>query len=331
VARATFVAAGWEAEVGQLLGEFHNRPEGWEQFARQVEGTTGGSEVTIHLVLVPTGGYELGLALFLVQRGWRVSRPNPRHVRDWAKGLGQRAKTDRQDALLLARYAAERRPPRWAPLPAAVSELESLLERQRELEAQLGEEQRRKQALAGRPGIAAPVADSLERMITALEGALQEIQAAIDGHLKAQPELKQAEKRLRQVPGVGARNALPLLVLLWRWRVLTDGQGKAKGLVAFAGLDPVTFSSGTSVRGRGTISRQGDRRLRSLLYMGALGGVRGHNALRAFYQSLVARGKAKKLALVAAARKILVWSWAVFRDHADFASPMAVSGSVTAA
>jgi transposase len=168
-------------------------------------------------------------------------------------------------------------------------------------------------------------------MITALEDALREIQAAIDAHLKAQPELKEAARRLQQVPGVGARNVLPLLVLLWRWRTLTDGQGSAKGLVAFAGLDPVTFTSGTSVRGRGTISRQGDRRLRALLYMGALGGVRGHNALRAFYQSWVARGKAKKLALVAAARKILVWAWAVFRDHADFTSSVAAAGSAFAA
>ena len=58
--------------------------------------------------------------------------------------------------------------------------------------------------------------------------------------------------------------------------------------------------------------------MRSLLYMSALGGARGHNVLREFYQRLVAAGKPKKLALIAAARKILVWAWAVFRDHADF-------------
>ena len=57
---------------------------------------------------------------------------------------------------------------------------------------------------------------------------------------------------------------------------------------------------------------EGNRDLRRLLYMGALGGVRGNNPLRPFYHQLVARGKAKKLALVAAARKILVWAWTLF-------------------
>jgi hypothetical protein len=55
----------------------------------------------------------------------------------------------------------------------------------------------------------------------------------------------------------------------------------------------------------------GDKLIRQKLYMGALGGIGGQNVLSDFYQRLVGRGKAKRLALVAAARKILVWSWAV--------------------
>ena len=69
--------------------------------------------------------------------------------------------------------------------------------------------------------------------------------------------------------------------------------------------------------------------MRSLLYMSALGGARGHNVLREFYQRLVAAGKPKKLALIAAARKILVWAWAVFRDHANF-DPTRANGAETA-
>ena len=62
----------------------------------------------------------------------------------------------------------------------------------------------------------------------------------------------------------------------------------------------------------------GDPALRGLLYLAALGGVRGNNALRAFYQGLLARGKDKQLALVACARKILVWGWAVYRSGQPF-------------
>ena len=91
-----------------------------------------------------------------------------------------------------------------------------------------------------------------------------------------------------------------------------------KSLVAYAGLDPKPHESGTSVRERSGISRQGNRPFRSRLFMSALGGVTGDSPLSAFCKRLVGRGKAKKLALVAASRKILIWSWAVFVNNTAF-------------
>lgn len=319
IAKDTFVAALWHGDTGQELGEFQNTHDGFQQglqAAEQAIGCPPGEAWS--LALEPTGGYELALALFAAELDIRVSRPNPKQVREYARSLGRRAKTDRLDALLLARYAAERKLPRWVPLAREVSELESLLERQRELEERLGQERRRQQALSRRPGVAGHVPDRLKQVIESLEAALKEVQEAIQGQMAQHPDLQAEAKRLQQVPGVGARNVLWLLVLMRRWDTLTQGQGSAKGVVAFAGLDPQRHESGTSVRGRATISRMGDRRIRPRLYMGALGGIKGDNPLRAFYQRLVKKGKAKKLALVACARKILVWAWAVYRDQTEF-------------
>jgi len=325
IAKQTFAGAVWIQGASRSLGEFPNRQAGFEALAARLEAERARvGAALIQLVLEPTGGYELGLAGFARAQGWRVSRPNPRHVRDFAKGLGQRAKTDKQDALLLARYGAERQPPPWAPLPAAVSELESLLARQQELEQMLRQERNRQQGLAGRPGVAASVLPNLAQVIEALERAREQVEAAIQEHLKEQPALAEQARELRAVPGVGPQSVLPLLVLLHRWHALTGGTGTAKKLTAYAGLDPLTHQSGTSVRGRETISRMGDRRLRARLYMCALGGVKGQNALRAYYQRLVGRGKAKKVALVAASRKILIWAWAVFRDHVSFQAEKAL-------
>jgi len=320
IAKQTFAGAVWAAEAGHPLGEFSNRPAGFEALAARLEQERGraGAE-TVHLVLEPTGGYELALAHFALQRGWRVSLPNPRQVRDWAKGLGQRAKTDRQDALLLARFGAERRPPTWAPVAAEVAELESLLQRQQELEQILQQERNRQAALEGRLHVAAHVGESLAAVIQALEEALRQVERQIEAQVKQHASLSEPLRRLRAVPGVGPKSALPLLVLLFRWHALTAGAGDAKGWTAYVGLDPQTHESGTSVRGRGTITRMGNRAMRSRLYMCALGGVKGRNGLRAYYERLVGRGKSKKLALVAAARKVLLWAWAVFRDQVDFA------------
>jgi transposase len=109
-----------------------------------------------------------------------------------------------------------------------------------------------------------------------------------------------------------------LLVACERFHTLTGGQGNAKEMVAYVGLDPQPHESGTSVWRPALISRQGDRGLRARLYMGALGALRGENPVHAFSQRLVTRGKPKKVALVAAARKLLVWAWAVFTSGQVF-------------
>ncbi len=98
----------------------------------------------------------------------------------------------------------------------------------------------------------------------------------------------------------------------------SDGEGDSRSLVAYVGLDPQPHESGTSIRRRASISRQGNREFRSRLYMSALGGIKGDNPLRVFYKRLVGRGKPKKVALVASARKVLVWSWAVYRTNTPF-------------
>lgn len=107
---------------------------------------------------------------------------------------------------------------------------------------------------------------------------------------------------------IGAKTVLPLLVLLLRWHPLTEGQGTDKGLTALIGLDPKPHENGTSVYHRPTISKMGNGEIRRLLYRGALGVLRGQNPLHDFYDRLVGRGKAKKLALVAASCKLLTWA-----------------------
>ena len=99
---------------------------------------------------------------------------------------------------------------------------------------------------------------------------------------------------------------------------LTDGDGSAKSLTGYVGLDPVDFQSGTLVYRRSTISKQGSQRLRKYLFLGPLGGVRAHNPLREFHQRLIDRGRPYKVALIACARKILVWSWAIFVNNTTF-------------
>jgi transposase len=318
IAQAKFDAAVWQGAAGTALQSFGNDTRGFEQLAQRVQALVPAHDTQIVLVLEPTGGYELALVAFAYDQGWQVCLPNPKQVRDFAKSSGRRAKTDAQDALLLAQFGAEQRPEPQQELPAPIQELTELLHRREDLQQLKRSESNRLLGLQQRPRPAQAVIESLVRTIAALEAELAAIQQAIDELLTHHPDLKREAKRLRSVPGVGERIVLPLLVLLHRWRARTSGRGTPKGLVAFAGLDPQPYESGRSVHKRATISKMGDRSVRHYLYMGALGGVRGKNALRVFYRRLVSRGKTKRLALVAAAHKILIWAWAVFSNGVDF-------------
>ena len=323
IAKKDFAVAYRVGEAEVELGKFANDVTGFKQLQEALESACQAHGVSqIQLILEATGGYEAALMVYAYEQGWGVSMPNPKQVRDWAKGVGYRVKTDRVDARILAHYgvapSGHPRPPLRPQLAVEVSQLDSLLKRRQDLEQALQKEQTRLSEMAGRPGMAPQVIESLQQVIESLTAALAGIQQAIDELCQQHGYLHQNLQRLLALPGVGPKVVLPLLVKLLQWQNLTAGEGDASGLVAFIGLDPQPYDSGRSVHKHPGISKMGDSELRRLLYMGALGGVRGHNPLKAFYQRLVGRGKAKKVALVAAGRKILVWDWAIFSQQIDW-------------
>jgi transposase len=320
VGKHELVAALWEGPRGRVLGSYTNDERGRQALGAAVaalQAERGGGAV--QLIVEPTGGYEAEVVLLAQAQGWLFSRVNPHQLRQWAKGIGRRAKTDRQDALLLARYGVERRP---APqqLPAAeLRELERLLRRREDLQDLLRQERNRLETMRRAQEQSGAVIQSLERVIEALEAALRDLEAAIREHLRSQAHLAAEARRLQQLPGLGPTNSLPLLVLLERFQAHTAGQGNSKALVAFVGLDPQPHTSGTSVSKPTIISRQGNRTLRRLLFMAALAAIRTtHTPARQFYDRLVRRGKPKMVALIALARKLLLWAWELFRTKQDF-------------
>ena len=305
------------------LPEITNDAAGFERLAQMIEQNKREHQAEqISLVIEPTGGYELGLAYFAHSRGWQVLMVNPKLVRDWAKSQGQRAKTDELDARLLANYAAERpenKPiPIWQPMPELVGQMDNLLGRRRDLEQLLQQERNRQDMYALRPTLSNDIVpNSISAIITAAIQALADIEQAIQDVIDRHPDVQEQLDQLDSIPGVGVKTLLPLFALLARWYAMTGGRGSDKALTAFVGLDPGTSQSGTRNR-HGHISKTGDPEMRRLLFMAALGGKRGKNPLRDFYEGMVGRGKMRMVALIAAARKILLWAWAVFRSHTYF-------------
>lgn len=325
IAKAEFAAGSvWQAQY-QYHGKCANTVQDCTVFIERLEQLQQacGAEA-IHLILEPTGGYEAQLVSQAYQRQWRVTlagaRWAPLTVRHWQQGRGKRGKADRLDTQMLTLFGADKNPPAQQPTDEAAAQLDSLLRRQTDLQQLLQSERNRREQAALNPHTPKAVLDSLDRTLEALAQELALLEQAIRQLFADHAALAHQLKQLLSVPGIGKKSAPYLLVFFHRFKAKTNGQGTAKQIVAFAGLDPQPFESGSSVHQRPTISKQGDATIRSKLFLCALGGVRGANRLKDIYTALCARGKAKKLALVACARKALVWAWAVFTQDTTFDS-----------
>lgn len=302
-----------------FLGKYSNNQSGFQSIYQDIEEKRQKANADIVLaVMEPTGGYEQHFAYFAFNKGWEVSLPNPANVRNWYKGIGKRAKTDKQDAIMLAHFGAVQRPNLWRPLPDDVAELESILNRLDDLNEMLRSEQNRLGSQENRQVTHELSRKSIQDNISHLQKQIEDLEEAIKDYLNKHPHLKEQITNLKTVPGVGEKLSVHLLVALHRFSVLTSGKGTNKAITAYYGLDPQPNESGISVYKRSSISRQGDRKIRHLLYMGALGGIRGNNPLRIFYHRLIGIGKKAKVAIVAVAHKIIVWCWAVFRQGCSF-------------
>jgi transposase len=319
MAKTSFTVAYRIGTVETELGDFANEAAGYEALHRLLSNACEVQEMEqIQLIVEATGGYEAALLAYAYAQGWGVSMPNPMRVRQWAQGVGYRVKTDRVDARILAHYGTDCRPPLRPQLAVEVTEMDSLLKRRLDLEQARQKEQTRLSELSGRPGISPKVQESLQQVIEALSDALAEIEQAINELQQRHQPFVAEQQRLLPLPGVGPKVLWPLVVKLMQFHNLTSGQGDARGFVAFIGLDPQPHSSGSSVNKHPGISKMGDSELRRLLYMGALGAISGDNPLRNFYRRLLDRGKAKKVALVAVARKLLVWAWTLFSQQSQW-------------
>jgi transposase len=247
------------------------------------------------VILEATGSYHQKLLAYLHKQKQSVTLLNPRQSNAYAKSVNRRNKTDRVDALLLAMYGRERQP--QISLETS-SEQQSLA---REIEALSEDIRRLKNRLeAIDHGKSHPeVSASLKRRIRDLQEEKKQLEKQLEHDLKDQKAQQLA--LLESIPGIGRLSACLLLAELGDIKRFES----SRSLVAFAGLNPGRFESGTSVYKQAVISRQGSARLRHLLYMPAVTGLRFNARLKDFFHRLTAKGKPKMVALTACMAKLL--------------------------
>jgi transposase len=266
-----------------------NSPEGRRELIKALKG-----HAIALVVLEATGGYERPVAAELLEAGFATVVVNPRQVRDFARGLGELAKTDPIDAHVLARFAQIVEP---KPRPAASeqqAELAELVTRRRQLVGTLTQESNRAE-MARLPR----VRRSIEAVRHVLDKQVEQLDEEIAKLIEADETLSRKDKILRSTPGVGPGTSAMLLSHLPE-----IGQLNRQEVAALAGVAPWDIKSG---RWTGQSSIWGGRAdVRSMLYMAALTARRCNPTISAFAKRLEAQGKAFKIVITACMRKLLI-------------------------
>lgn len=279
------------------------------EWSQEVTGLTLGDLV---FAMEATGVYHELAAQTLADSGCRVVIANPHHVHNYAKGLGVRTKTDKRDSFVIAHYASTLSPPLWQPQTPEIRQLKALISRLEAIEQDLQRERNRlEKAQVGNDPES--IVTSLQKSIAHLLTEKQHFEKLIQDHIDQNPTLKQDRKLLESIPGVGPVISARMIVLL-RGRTFKN----AAQVAAFCGLVPVEKQSGTSVRGKPRLSKNGSSKLRAKLYMATVSAIQHNPIIQRHYQQLLQRGKTKMSALGAAMRKIVHICFGVLKHQEPF-------------
>jgi transposase len=297
LAKKSFDVAGL---AGRSVRSLPNTSAGHQQLIKQLPAPG-----TCLIVVESTGGYERALVAALAMAGHLVAVVNPRQVRDFARSQGILAKTDRIDALVIARFGEVTQ-----PLPQVYEEdqayLQALIARRRQLVEHRAAELNRRQQTGF-----ADVAKSVQLSIDAAGKEIKRLDKKILALVQSHDDWRERFERAQTVPGVGDTIAAAIVSELPEL-----GQLNRQKIASLVGLAPMNRDSGQH-RGRRHI--QGGRGgIRQLLYMGALTGIRFNPVIRRTYRRLRAKGKTFKVAITACMRKLLVILNTMFRNRTNW-------------
>lgn len=247
-----------------------------------------------------TGSYSIKLAAWILEHFTQCSPSiaDPKSVKAYGKSLRIRNKTDKTDAAVIAKYGAERNPSPYIPQDIKYSHLRELVRQRKALINMLTMAKLQAQEISQ----VKAVTMIRKETIRGLERAIAKIELSIKKHIHQFPELKEQVRILSSIPGVALITAATIIGELGDVHRFSS----SKKIAAYAGVSPRRYESGTSVKGKTRMCKEGQGRIRQALYLSAMVSMRGDNGFSRFYTSLVVtKGKSKMAALGAIMRKML--------------------------
>jgi len=282
--------------------QFENRYSGFKKYLKLLDQSS-------QSVMEATGYYHYQLAYFLVENNQFVSVENPLSVKRFIQMKLSKVKTDKSDAKMIFKYAQQVHPVVWEG--QSKNQIECL-QISRLLGIYFKQTTAIKNKIHGEKVLGNPsklVIQSLKRSLRNLQKEIKHLEEKLSNIVKSEHQALMT--RLESIPGLGRKTTIMLIVLTDGFeRFETSGQ-----LCSYAGITPIIRQSGSSVKGCARISKVGNRKLRNLLFMCSFTACKHNKACREIYERIVAKGKSKKLALLAVCNKLLKQAFAIAKSE----------------
>ena len=292
---------------------FKNSPAGFKLFMRWLKKFIVSNDIPLVFVMEATGVYYEHLAHFLLQHGYQVAVILPNKIRNYAKSLESKSKTDPIDAATITRFGLERKLLLWTPPSDTLKTLRDLCREYHCLKANITQIKNQLHALKSS---FKPHQASFKRKVKLLQFLQHQI-ALIKKELRAKVNsdstLAQRHKKIKTAKGLGDITILTVLAETRCFELVTN----QKQLASYAGFDVVFHDSGLK-KGKTSISKKGNSFIRKALFMPALSACRANPKLKELYQRLVTKGKNKKLAIIAVARKLLLLIYTLWKTNSVY-------------
>lgn len=309
VARVILVRASDNSLKFWRRRHFVNTLKGFQSFHEWLKKHTL-ADVPMLIAMEATGVYHEELAYYLHAQHYAVSIQLANKTKAYARSLNTHSKTDRIDADIIARMTAERELKPWHPMSKKMLTIKALSRQRAQMVGQRTRVSNQRHAhrhgAVKSPEVLArfdALLQMYDEMVTQIEREMKEL-------VKGDATLSAALKRSTSILGIGLITALTIIAETDGFRLFTS----RSQLVRYAGYDVEQRQSGSSLQGRGRISKRGNSHIRGILYMSSISAVSRPGIFRDLYDRIVKRTGRKKMALVAVQRKLLTTMYALEKN-----------------
>jgi transposase len=303
----------YQNEIISNYVTFMNTTPGFKKLLQWTEKNIVSKDVPLFFVMEATGIYYENLAYFLFLNNFNVSVVLPNKVSNYAKSLESKSKTDPIDAATITIFGLQRKLNLWRPPNDLVKSIKSLCGEYHSIKTMITEV---KNQLHAKNHSHLPDKKTIKRKTDILKmfnKQTKQIEQDIRHIIQSDKELNEKVERLDKIKGLGFISVVTVIAETNCFELVTN----QKQLASYAGLDVVFHDSGIK-RGKTSISKRGNKFLRTVVFMPALCAIKHNHKMKELFVRLVSKGKNKKLALIAVARKLLLLIYTIWKNNTDY-------------